>query len=537
MAEECKGITGAFPQRNYDNDKIIVNTDNLFNYNNILNTVQIYNGVNYAINIMTGIDSRWFRAVPELASKDVIFLEYTLSSVDPTPICIKLIVPNGQFPDAKNNYDLLGLEYEIPLEVQMDFKYWSECAGEGTMPQKGDIVYIPLSNKLYEVNSASEVRGFMEQITGWKCNLVKYVPSKARTFNVDEDTNMSLEDTLSKYTASVESLMGDEIRDDIEKLTSPSQTSPHLNSKRDIYKKLSNGLETKIEKLYAANTLFADSYYDFTSNKGNKTITYTYIDNIYKESERSFYAWVNPQKHGRLIDVQSIECVSKNIFKIKLKSIASLEIGSYVTLSKTESLYFNAKIISNENGFYNIHISDYFINKLYKLKTNWYNITGYKLSNSQVNLIQSKFITVSLLNRKIILIELNNQIFEVILEKTLLPNKWYSIFVNFSNTLAKLGVNIWESNEMYSIDKNANQLELLNMHSWDITPFEMENIEYVVNNNNSYLTNIRLSDIILVEAKNQINELISMYTKHSDKYLIIDNADIITNMIYKTENR
>lgn len=537
MSEKCKGITGAFPQRNYSPIQSI-NPNSAFNYNNILNSVQIYNDMNYAANVMTGIETRWFRAVPELGSKDVFFLEYTLSSVDPDPLCIKVVVPNGQFPDAKSNYDLMGLEYEIPLEVQMDFRYWVENAGEGTMPQKGDIVYIPLPNKLYEVNSSSEVRGFMEQITGYKCNLVKYVPSASRTFLADEETGMTLEDTLSKYTMGVESVFGEEIKDEIEKLTSPQQLSPNLNTKRDDYKKLTKGVKTTIEDIFAANTIFANSYYDFSDVKSDIAIEYNYKDSFSIDSEKGISAWVNLKKNGRSFDVISINKLTPNRYKIKAKTLQNIPLGSYVSINKSESLYINAKIVDLEDGFYIIEISDYFREKMEKLKLNWFEIKGYKINiNGTTNIISSELFSLDIINRKIVMITLNGNIYEYCLEKTLKDKEWYGLVVNFSNKLNKLGLNIWTSNQMYNLSDNVPQLELLGMDSWDVNRFESGEFTYHVKTSNTNLTNIRVFDMIIVEAKNQIDELLSVYTKHSDKYIIIDNADIITNMSYITENR
>ena len=80
---------------------------------------------------MFGIEARWFRAVPQQRSKDVIFQEYTLSSVEEDPLCIKVVVPDGNFPDSNYNFDFLGLEYQIPTEIQIDKKYWEEVAGFG----------------------------------------------------------------------------------------------------------------------------------------------------------------------------------------------------------------------------------------------------------------------------------------------------------------------------------------------------------------------------------------------------------------------
>ncbi|MEG1142578.1 MAG: hypothetical protein RSE41_09075, partial [Clostridia bacterium] len=231
-----QNITGAMPQQNFR--PLTVNMQSVgFNYNNVLSGVKNYMDLNYMANIMTGLDVKWFRAVPEQYSKDVIFQEYTLSNVDSTPICIKVVVPNGQFPDSKYNYDLMGLEYDVPLEIHIDMRYWKELAGYDTMPQRGDIIYFTLNNKLYEVNSSYEFRGFAEQVTGYKCALVKYQNKSSR--KLDDD----LAATIEALTVSTESLFGEDIKNDINKLVDHKENSPYLNSSRDVFKTLDPSLK------------------------------------------------------------------------------------------------------------------------------------------------------------------------------------------------------------------------------------------------------------------------------------------------------
>ena len=119
-------INGAIPGNNYRPLQMNINAMSNFNINNALSAVQNYMNMNYMANLIMGLDVKLFRAVPDLKSKDVVFQEYTLSNVNSTPFCIKVVVPNGAFPDSKYSYDLMGLEYEVPLEVYVDIKYWKE---------------------------------------------------------------------------------------------------------------------------------------------------------------------------------------------------------------------------------------------------------------------------------------------------------------------------------------------------------------------------------------------------------------------------
>ena len=209
----------------------------IFNPNLALSAVQTFNTFNSVANKMFGIDARWFRAIPQQRSKDVIFQEYTLSNVEDVPLCLKVVVPDGNFPDSKYQYDLMGLEYEIPLEVQIDKKYWEEIAGFGTAPQKKDIVYLTTPNKLYQVESSFLKRGFMEQETTWIINLRKYTPEASR-----KEGEM-LKETIDKYTVSESEIFGDAINGDIDKLIDDKQMSPFNTTEKDKYKIINSELD------------------------------------------------------------------------------------------------------------------------------------------------------------------------------------------------------------------------------------------------------------------------------------------------------
>jgi len=152
---DCKNPTGgnsqklsaAFPeQMKAGSNGLQINevTNLVFDINSMLSAAQEYSVLNNALNKLIGYEVVWFRAVPQQRSQDVIFQEYTLSNVEDTPLCIKVVLPNGDFPDSKYNYDLMGLEYEVPLEVHIDKGYWEEMVGYGTAPQKKDIVYFAM---------------------------------------------------------------------------------------------------------------------------------------------------------------------------------------------------------------------------------------------------------------------------------------------------------------------------------------------------------------------------------------------------------
>jgi len=80
--------------------KVNTQVSNIFNPNYALSALQTFNSFNSVANQMFGLDARWFRAVPQQRSKDIMFKEYTLSCVEETPLCVRVVVPDGNFPDS-----------------------------------------------------------------------------------------------------------------------------------------------------------------------------------------------------------------------------------------------------------------------------------------------------------------------------------------------------------------------------------------------------------------------------------------------------
>lgn len=122
-----------------------------FNLNDVVNFIDTIQNINKSIADVVGVDLLYFRAIPHENGESVIFHEYTLLDVD----CEKQIKGVVKNPDYGNGIevDLFGVKYDSPLQIQFDLQTWNEVFGPDVMPQKDDIVYVPLLNRLFEVNT------------------------------------------------------------------------------------------------------------------------------------------------------------------------------------------------------------------------------------------------------------------------------------------------------------------------------------------------------------------------------------------------
>jgi len=512
-----------------------------FDMTNMLQAAQTYSRINGAINELVGMEVRWFRAVPQQRSQDVIFMEYTLSCVEDEPVCLKVVLPDGNFPDSKYNYDLMGLEYEVPLEVQIDKYYWETKAGSGTAPQKGDIVYFSTPNKLYEVVSSYILRGFMEQETTWKINMRKYQPAASRK------EGEALTATIDSYTVSAEELFGEKQESDIKKLQDDKQMSPFNSTSRDVYKLLDPSIMIIPAKLEIYGMLVAENFYDLSSSNYPNAITYNSSDNISITGDRSISAWtmIDPGVVDE-IPVESIIADSLTVlganYKVQLSSrinnrIKALPmVGDNLEISRPGALNFYVTVIkpdvdaSTGTGIYYVKIDQTVINHLAGVSATWASARNYKMKQlNPVNIIDgvnnsydgSTGFRVDILANQYIKVQYGAaQEHIAVMDEKLLDKEWYGLIVNIGNTWGQYNTYVYRQ---HPSDSNS-KIENIFYETINFTPEQTTVDYYTVNKSPSYLTNLRLY-VSTMEEEKQRDELLSYFIPDGDQARIADNAD------------
>lgn len=536
MAEKCadnQNIEGADPTKQAPNSGALkvdlkATADSIFNPNAALSALNTYLTMNNVANKMFGIEARWFRAVPQERSKDVIFQEWTLYCVEETPLCIKVLLPDGTFPDSKYQYDLMGLEYEVPLEIHIDKRYWEEYAGFGTAPQKKDIVYLPLPNKLYQVESSYLKRGFMEQETTWIINLIKYMPEAARR---ESD---ALKETIDKYTVSAEEVFGEEMRDEYAKLTDDKQFSQFNSTEIDKYKVLDPDLQIVTTNLEFYGLMVAESIYDLGSSRHFNAVKYkNSTDEITDTSDRAITEWIylkSPtQAEYDIVWIQkdTLLPIPAN-YKIKLKTTHRFELNDVFLISRAGSLSFYATVVDNSNSNNNIYyckIDTAVENYLNSINSNWANARNYKLRvRNPITILDGRNTTntgfrILLYANQYLKIIYGNQEYIAIFDSKLNYEEWYGIVINIGNSWGQYNVYVWES----SNDRES-KIRIKYYDTIKFEPVYTKVEEYTLDKSDAYITNIRLFKTTIEEEK-QANELLSYFSKDADQALILDNCE------------
>lgn len=281
-SDEFSTVPVLFQNKNYTFDPYAVNRG-----------IALYQDLSGMVNNMFGHVVSYWRISPQMRSKDIVFKEYTIYQAEPEK-CIKVLVPNNEFPDSKLNFGPFGIDFEQPFEVHIDRKYWEDFFGKNTMPQKRDVIYFHINNRIFEIQSSYVYRDFMQQPLYFKVSLIKYQP-KSDTYIPDETQNI-----LDELTLTTEELFGEEMKSEIERITKPQQYVTITHDSDPVREKVLRSLPITKWDFYNNWTLIFEHYYDlnsvFKEYKGQfvEVVGYRKKAKMLENSNASFTCWFNP---------------------------------------------------------------------------------------------------------------------------------------------------------------------------------------------------------------------------------------------------
>ncbi len=466
-----------------------------------------------------GLDVKWCRSVPYENSEDVILQEYTLLNVE-CPRDIKIVTSKTDYNPGALQVDFFGINYEAPMEISITLQSWKEVYGSGSQPQKDDIVYIPLLNKLYQVATATVDYGWAEQPTGFKCQLVKYNPHASR--RESEDMIQSIED----MTVSQERLFGEEISKHIADLTDPEQFDSTISTYIEPYKDFE--MDTIItEDLVIDGHITSRSHYNFA--KSTKPVKYLMaIDNDTKHSWRLFTCWFRLKNDiVKYNNINIIELYNKNktYWQIKVETAAEFNQGDKITIIRGKNIAVSATVNSKHKNLYLFDIKTSDALKLSKFVTNWWKIKGYTvISTYKFNLISSDSFNVNIRNNKL-------YIDDTFYDCNFNVDEWY--YLSIQRNLKSEEVRIYHINpdnkfeEWYkqTVNKNIADFANNNFYLDNIKiDFDLTNIRYYMTTRKTTLAHIK-------------EDALSRFTKSNSLSILLDNAEIPNKLSYIGESK
>lgn len=153
--------------------------ENLYNpYANLDCALQLQQQLSDSIICVFGIPVYYFRTQPDRDTADYTFKEYVLHNVVDVKR-VKLMVQDGQMPSSNPKFTALDFDWELDWEVEVGKTDFANAFGDIAFPNAKDFIYIPLMNRMYNVNAAYDEKneGLMWRSTTWKLSLVKYEDS------------------------------------------------------------------------------------------------------------------------------------------------------------------------------------------------------------------------------------------------------------------------------------------------------------------------------------------------------------------------
>jgi len=568
-------------------------TLNPYNVNKALN---MYKDLSLMINKVFGLDANYYSIQPQARGKDVVLKEYTLFNVV-SEKCMKIMVPQNQFPDNKINFDPFGLQFEEPFEIQIDKRYFESIFGKGSQPRKRDIIYFPLTNRIYEINSTYLFRDFMQSPVYFKIELRKYSP-KSNTYFQDP----AYKEELDGITLTTSELFGEEVKSEEIKSSKPQQYATTITQMSQdpirsyVYNELpiieydlNNNWTIVLNHYYDLSESFADvSEFESDPNRYKNAVRYKYLPKLLANQELAFTCWFSLRnfydnsklsKRGYPILNMTLESYDEDYLNFstypkrhrleKWISYASnpegyvaikgdsIHSGGYEVLDVIDEYRFSVK--NNSTTF-----SEGSISWRMQKAQNRNLISGLYINEFEefegfrVDLIHSGVIddlTNPFLGQGSIVIRLNDRIINSPLQFEPEYGEWYGVVVNVSNVYKQISTNIWaltydpvdpdqQSSKLQKVHEDARFYNDIIVFAappdveknTDSAFYGTDNNSYKIFTGPIYLSNVRLFKN-MIDIDTQSTVLNQNIVRDAQLAHIIDNAKPLLNIPKFARNR
>lgn len=233
---------------------------NLFQpYNNLDCALQLQQQLSDSVACMFGIPIYYFRCEPVRDTVDYTFKEYVLHNVTAVKQ-LKLVIKDGQMPSSNPKLTEFDFDWETDWETEISKTHFATAFGDNAYPKYGDFIYIPMMNRMWDVNAAYDEKneGLMWRSTTWKLQLVKYSDSTAVAENEFKDIIDSLiPSTYNNTFGQFENI-------EQERISQSPQVSAPMFAATNLYDIF---MEDAIRKQYTKNdVVIIDKQYNHNSN-------------------------------------------------------------------------------------------------------------------------------------------------------------------------------------------------------------------------------------------------------------------------------
>lgn len=552
--------------------------------------INLYQDLSKIVNQTFGWEVNYYSVQPQGRGRDVFLKEYTIFNVV-SEKCIKIMVPNNQFPDNKINYDPFGLQFETTFEIQIDKGYFENIFGRGSQPRKRDIIYFPLTNRIYQINSTYLFRDFMYSPVYFKIELVKYEP-KANTYFKDP----SLQEEIESISLDSQKLFGEEINDNEEKVTKPEQyfTSTQrrwedpsrsyiLDGLSIIDYDLNNNWTTVSNNYYDLNASFVpDSNMTFDPGYQKQAVRYKVLPSINETGELGYTCWFSLQNFLDVSTYAKSPKASVNVTSA-VSTNGTLLISTYpnkhnLSLGENPNGFVALSADSSRSGGYEIlSILDDYSFTVVDLGTTTPVVSGWKIQPAQArNLLYGRYTqnssdygisidiihsgtnddktTSGFIGKGSFRIKINQIEIYSPLQFTMETNTFYGIVVNLTNLYKQVSIQVWEitanpldpstNSGLTIVHDDIRSMGSVQTFDAPVSLNSNVNSPFYGSDDNSYriytspglITNLRLFKEI-IEPDRQSNVLNQNVVRDAQLILFLDNAKPVLKLPRIAKNR
>lgn len=187
-----------------EDSNILINTNskNLFQpYRNSEYQKELFAKFSKSVSDIFSFECIYFRVEPQEDSKDVTFKTYKLANVvESKPLAI--VINNNDIPYDRLLFSNFDVDFQDELEIHIVKEVFWNVFGYQTKPDARDFMFLPLTNRMYEVNTSGNGELFFNDSPYWKAFLVKY---ENRSTTVKDDAIIDELDDLVEWVDDYES--------------------------------------------------------------------------------------------------------------------------------------------------------------------------------------------------------------------------------------------------------------------------------------------------------------------------------------------
>lgn len=247
------------------NDVILrTNTKNLYNpYNQLSGAHTLNRNFSKAVSDIFGFECTYFRTEPVQDSRNITFKTYALSEViEYKPL--KILIKDNQLPDNRFQYSEFEIDFQDELEVHIVIEEFNNIFGESFEPNADDYLYLPLTGRMYQVNTVYENKKFMNTATYYRATLVTW---EDRADVIDDNVLDKIDDFADFIDNFEEEKIDIETKDAIKEFNDVQEYDNTFNITEFIINKNGN---TVLKYLYNTSGHDEELSYDLSNITNNE---------------------------------------------------------------------------------------------------------------------------------------------------------------------------------------------------------------------------------------------------------------------------